>query len=654
MGWPERSKPFTLQLLAAAFEPGSRYRHQNTGNFNARFGEAVWIVDCITIDFPGSLTGWRGIDLVTQTATSPQRKPLLDEASFQQLLSAAYVLQQHNDRLRAKGFQADFAENLSAIVETQKLIQTLQLDLAAASELVAERVQKVTNASGTAIGILEKGELVYRAATGSAAIDAGTRIAPASALSGDCLSKGSALNYPDVTSSLHVRSDRFRSRDVKAFIAVPVYHAGQVAGVLELRFARANSFREADLRTAELMAGLLSEAMVTAARMKWKEALASERQSMLEALERIKPQIERLGNESLLLADLAAAKPPASSGVTKRVAETCSACGTYFFDENESFCGTCGAARPEAPLPPDVSSLEVPGKVDPPWLIPYERENPTNGNSAVGPLTAQNVGARDTAVTAALAVPELRPIPPAPVAQNTAAPPTEMPAKPASTSPANPSSAHFQPAVETPATDALRIFPADPVAADSLSADPIPANPLQNDLAAADPFAPTDKLQPYPWGSAKKAHEWLETVKTHRSPRAEWLAQQWQRRRANIYLVMAGIILLLVISGWGIRPAGSTAAGNAAPAQNTPQQKAPPQPQLTLFEKLMVNLGLAEPPPAPVDMGNPNAQVWVDVHTALYYCSGSDLYGKTADGKFTTQRDAQQDQFEPSNRKACP
>src|SRR6202040_3313101 len=85
--------------------------------------------------------------------------------------------------------------------------------------------------------------------------------------------------------------------EVKSFIAVPVYPAGQVAGVLELRFARPNAFRESDLRTAELMAGLLSEAMVTAARMKWKDALASERQSMLEALERIKPQLERLGTE---------------------------------------------------------------------------------------------------------------------------------------------------------------------------------------------------------------------------------------------------------------------------------------------------------------------------------------------------------------------
>ncbi len=614
-------------------------------------------MDCITIDFPGSLTGWRGIDLVTQTATSPQRKPLLDEASFQQLLSAAYVLQQHNDRLRAKGFQADFAENLSAIVETQKLIQTLQLDLAAASELVAERVQKVTNASGTAIGILEKGELVYRAATGSATIDAGTRVAPASALSADCLSKGSALNYPDVTSSLHVRSDLFRSRDVKAFIAVPVYHAGQVAGVLELRFARVNSFREADLRTAELMAGLLSEAMVTAARMKWKEALASERQSMLEALERIKPQIERLGNESSLLADLAAAKPPSSSVVraVKRVAETCAACGTDFFDENESFCGTCGAARLALPLPIDVPSPDVTSKIDPPWLIPYGQENPSNGNSFAD--LSPSVTTRETTAPAApsdFTVPEVRSIPATAATPSATMPLTEPQAKPtsepdsASSNQASLPSAHFQPPIEAQVTDALRIVPADPIHEDPASDDP-----LRNDLVPTDPFAPADKLQPYPWGSAKKAQEWLETVKTHQGPRAEWLAQQWQRRRANIYLVMAGVILLLVISGWGFRPAGTKAAGNATPAQNT-QPQAPPQPQLTLFEKLMVNLGLAEPPPAPVDMGNPNAQVWVDVHTALYYCSGSELYGKTADGKFTTQRDAQQDQFEPSNRKACP
>ena len=44
-------------------------------------------------------------------------------------------------------------------------------------------------------------------------------------------------------------------------------------------------------------------------------------------------------------------------------------------------------------------------------------------------------------------------------------------------------------------------------------------------------------------------------------------------------------------------------------------------------------------------MGNPDTQVWVDVHTALYHCPGSELFGKTPDGKLASQRDAQQDQF---------
>lgn len=610
---------------------------------------------------------------MTQTATSPQRKPLLDEASFQQLLSAAYVLQEHNDRLRAKGFQADFAENLSAIVETQKLIQTLQLDLPAAAELVAERVQKITNASGTAIGILEKGELFYRACTGSAAPDSGTHVAPESALSADCLSRGSALNYPDVTPSLHVHAERFRERDVKAFIAVPVYHAGQVSGVLELRFARINSFREADLRTAELMAGLLSEAMVTAARMKWKEALASERQSMLEALERIKPQIERLGSESLLIENVLAAAPPAfpverspaersdersaerstvkPEPPVTRIAETCSACGSDFFDDSESFCGICGTARP-APGPALDELSAVPIKTDSPWLTPYGQENPSNGNSGGIPLRSENAAAKAVAASLhTMATPEPSSTQPNPFSPSVVEAPV-VPGAPPVAAPVPDIDAPstvvnlpvpFPPPAEAPGPDSLRIVPADPHPLDQQGLDQLTLNQQ----------LPGQQIQPYPypWGSAKKAQSWLETVKGGR--RAEWLAHQWQRRRANIYLVAAVIIFLVVISGWGIRPSGTAAAGNTASTPNG-QHQGPPPLQLTLFEKMLVGLGLAEPPPAPVYMGNPETQVWVDVHTALYYCPGSDLYGKTADGKFAVQRDAQQDQFEPANRKACP
>ena len=622
---------------------------------------------------------------MTQTATSPQRKPLLDEASFQQLLSAAYVLQEHNDRLRSKEFHEDFAKNLSTIVDTQKLIQTLQLDLPAAAELVADRVQKITGASGTAIGIIDKGQLLYRAGTGSAAVDVGTRVATDAALSADCLSKGSALHYADAAADSQVRGALFRQKDVKAFIGVPVYHAGQVAGVLELRFAQANAFREADLRTAELMAGLLSEAMVTAARMKWKEALASERQSMLEALERIKPQLERLGTEAPVLDQAAlAAKspvlPPKTQPPVVPVADTCSACGSDFFDANESFCGICGTARP---LPSarstaanpvthkDLAGNNLQSKTYAPWLTPYGADN-SNGTNSLGgaqesaavktapvPASLQELiglsPAREsvaaapdkTASAPTVSEPSLErdktpKLTPSPVAQTAIeshsglSPAHEVVPDPSAgwvssdlnQSDSNRPLAQFAPAVESPATaESLRIVPVD--------------------LGAS-----SEKIQAYPWSSAKKAQHWLETVKAHHGPRAEWVARQWQRRRANIYLVLAAVILLIVISGWGMRPATTAVAGNHSPAANG-QQQAPPQPNLTLFEKFLVSVGLAEAPPAPSYLGNPDTQVWVDVHTALYHCPGSDLYGKTADGRFTSQRDAQQDQFEPANRKVC-
>ena len=161
-----------------------------------------------------------------------------------------------------------------------------------------------------------------------------------------------------------------------------------------------------------------------------------------------------------------------------------------------------------------------------------------------------------------------------------------------------------------------------------------------NGEVAEDALAPA-VLEPgktqSPWASATKANKWLESLNP-KSPVGIWLA----KHRADLYVAGAVVLLLIVLSGVGMQPTESHV-----------QSKNPAQPNLTLFEKLLINLGLAEPPPAPVYLGNPNASVWVDLKHALYYCSDSDLYGKTSGGKFTTQRDAQLDQFEPAARKNC-
>jgi ribosomal protein L40E len=85
------------------------------------------------------------------------------------------------------------------------------------------------------------------------------------------------------------------------------------------------------------------------------------------------------------------------------------------------------------------------------------------------------------------------------------------------------------------------------------------------------------------------------------------------------------------------------------PTVGSPQRAA-----LNPWERALVTLGLAEAPEPVVHVqGDPAIEVWVDPHTALYYCPGEDQYGKTADGRLSSQREAQMDRFEPAGRLAC-
>jgi hypothetical protein len=153
-----------------------------------------------------------------------------------------------------------------------------------------------------------------------------------------------------------------------------------------------------------------------------------------------------------------------------------------------------------------------------------------------------------------------------------------------------------------------------------------------------------------PWSSAAAAREFLERL-AGRKPTADSgaLARFLAARRGDVYLALA-VILAAGAIRWGIWSNHSVSAtGNPAAAASHRKGDA----DLPFFDRVLIKLGLAEAPDAPEDKGNPDIQVWVDLHTALYYCPGTDLYGKTPKGKYETQRDAQLDQFEPANRKAC-
>ncbi len=106
-------------------------------------------------------------------------------------------------------------------------------------------------------------------------------------------------------------------------------------------------------------------------------------------------------------------------------------------------------------------------------------------------------------------------------------------------------------------------------------------------------------------------------------------------RRADLYLGTAIFVAALALL-W--------------PAAGSPRRAA-----LSPWERALVTIGIAEAP-APVMIhlqGDPGIEVWVDPHSALYYCPGEEQYGKTVGGRLSRQRDAQMDRFEPAGRSAC-
>jgi hypothetical protein len=307
--------------------------------------------------------------------------------------------------------------------------------------------------------------------------------------------------------------------------------------------------------------------------LEWKQTLAVERANMIEALERIKPQLERIADPPTPVeaprveSAQQAAIEDTDQAKTKELAPvSCVGCG-HQLSADEFFCGICGTARAiESPSSGDLQSK---------WASLWHLKQ-----------------AADFRKHAAEASEEL----------------------------------------ESDAT-ALPTGPEGELNVEGAGTDDEEAELSVQPALVAQGTSP--------WNSSSNAQHWFHSLRAKR--KRSWFAEH----RANLYLAMAAILLLVVIAGWGSQPAVD---GNVSAAAKSHRTSAP---QLSLFEKALVELGLAVPPASPVYRGNPDTKVWEDERTALYYCPGADLYGKTERGKFSNQRDAQSDQFEPAFRRPC-
>jgi putative methionine-R-sulfoxide reductase with GAF domain len=594
---------------------------------------------------------WPVTEAAKEIVSDQKNKPGLDEQSFEKLLEAAFVIQEHNREMRemeeilelhseqlrqqeaatqvasprstqgpeeSPRANSDYTLTLAEIVEAQHQIQMRHLEADKAMALVAEKVARITNASGAAIGILEGKVIRYRAGAGASALPLGSEVPLGTAICTSSVRTGQVLRTQDVNVEFMFDPDLCRKREIQSLLTVPIYHDGDIVGALELYFDRVRGFAEQDIHTCQLMAGLVTEAIGRDTESALKKSMAAERSTMLAAIERLTPDLTALAQEQT---PETAGKNLSASAVSAAGSSACWKCGGDLIAA-EQFCGKCGAPRVGES---DQSSMQ--SKLASAWnkqLASQENSPgaPQNGNAP--PQEAVRFVAARKTVTAPSAVEEKDLPQPRPL----------------------------------PKSDEDHILSVQSVAAGAdeeamQTSLPPGSQPGGSDLEAS----PTALLKPEPrdvtWSSAAKARDFLEALAGTRSPSA--FMRFWRARRGDFYLAFA-VILVAVVIRWGILSSHSVSAtGRGTAISGSANQRKPPAPDadLSTFDKLLISLGLAEAPEAPEYKGNPDTQVWIDLHTALYYCPGTDLYGKTPQGKFASQRDAQLDQFEPGYRKAC-
>jgi GAF domain len=218
----------------------------------------------------------------------------LDRESFQKLLGGVFLVQEYLDSQKAKrpavdvppkpaiteqpkeAIPPDYAQLLSAIVEVQRLIATDKPDVDGAMALIADRARNVANATGVAIGLLEGDDLVYRAGSGSAATYIGRHVKATLSVSAHNLASGEILRVENAQTDARIEAAICRQFGAQALLIVPIYHGQAVAGAVEILFSDAHGFQDREVRTYQLLAGLVAEAMSRAAQLTLKQALAAE------------------------------------------------------------------------------------------------------------------------------------------------------------------------------------------------------------------------------------------------------------------------------------------------------------------------------------------------------------------------------------------
>ncbi len=207
---------------------------------------------------------------------------------------------------------------LSTVAEIRDLIRDPNLDLEAAVELMANRAQEITQCCGTAVGLRQENSVVYLVRTGIGATIAGLELQVNFFQS--CVRMGGALQLLDA--QRHPLLGRAcQLEEVGSLIIVPIFHHREVVGAMEFFYKEMQSFSIGQVMDLELIAGIVSERLGSAAKFDLKSETAHDGCANTQADDNSEPQPSDTANSAILssLTSRLAAAPTRVGRALKRV-----------------------------------------------------------------------------------------------------------------------------------------------------------------------------------------------------------------------------------------------------------------------------------------------------------------------------------------------
>ena len=244
-----------------------------------------------------------------------------------------------------------------------------QRDLEAALQLLAERAQYITGASGAAIALIEDSEMICRASAGPSAPALGAEVQLKSSLTGESVRTRQVLRCDNTETDSRVNRETCIALNIKSVMVVPLLREQEVIGVFELLADRTSAFEDRDVKALERLAEMVQTSLehAEAAKRALHEIAEKNEQAAAQKLDAPPAAVktESDNSETIVLPSetpgTTEAKPEEEPPPPKEIDKIkhCEACG-FPVSPGRTLCVDCEAARLSGDNPAPLASSYAP------------------------------------------------------------------------------------------------------------------------------------------------------------------------------------------------------------------------------------------------------------------------------------------------------